>query len=392
MTLVSTGAGAAAAEVSTVQSAQRPFRDGRRFPRALLCVFVFLVCSLLAVVCVVHWQRRDLSGISLHELSGVTVTHVGAGSGQSLNDLSGVTVTHVGAGTGHSLNDLSGVTVTHVGAGTGQSLNDSSGVTVTHVGASNGPSRAEIRSRQILNYQGGQALIVNIHVTHHAGTSFCKYMRDAGPVPSFSCMVCASCLWTRNNTAREAALLRTKFHMISFQFGRAKSTPLADVDFETPGVVSIYVTRDPMDRALAGDARVAKLYGPEKLRSSQRWKQFAESEHTNNFALNRILRTTREGQLCAEGEATPAECVEKAKALLSRFTFVLDQACFAQSLQVLSKELGLPPPKLRPAKIHASARERINNTELYNFMTRRMRRDIELYQWSKEISLVHCEQ
>eukprot|EP00450_Noctiluca_scintillans_P020764 CAMPEP_0194534382 /NCGR_PEP_ID=MMETSP0253-20130528/72569_1 /TAXON_ID=2966 /ORGANISM="Noctiluca scintillans" /LENGTH=311 /DNA_ID=CAMNT_0039380039 /DNA_START=138 /DNA_END=1070 /DNA_ORIENTATION=- len=294
------------------------------FPVSFLRLVLVVCVAFVAVVCLDQWQRRHFGGISLHGLSGVTVAHVGG---------------------------------------------------------SNGPSRAEIRSRQILNYQGGQALIVNIHVTHCAGTSFCGYMKAAGPVSPHSCMVSAAYLWNRNNTAREAALLRTRFHMIAWEFGRAKRSPLVDVDFETPGVVSIYVTRDPMDRALAGDADVARRYGPEKLRSPELWKQFAESEHTNNFALNRILRTTRESHLCAEGEATPAECVEKAKALLNRFTFVLDQACFTQSLWVLSKELGLPPPKLRPAKIHISARERINNTELYNFITRRMRRDIELYQW-----------
>ena len=72
--------------------------------------------------------------------------------------------------------------------------------------------------------------------------------------------------------------------------------------------------------------------------------------------------------------------------------FVLDQACLNEGLVALGKELGISPPKLRPPKHHSSARERINDPALYDFIKRQMQRDIELYEWSKGISLVTCNE
>lgn len=44
------------------------------------------------------------------------------------------------------------------------------------------------RQLQIANYIAGEAMILNIHITHHAGTSVCSKMTDCGPTPSFACM------------------------------------------------------------------------------------------------------------------------------------------------------------------------------------------------------------
>ena len=41
---------------------------------------------------------------------------------------------------------------------------------------------------QISNYIEGNALLLSVHITHHAGTSICKVMKKLGPVPSFACM------------------------------------------------------------------------------------------------------------------------------------------------------------------------------------------------------------
>lgn len=40
---------------------------------------------------------------------------------------------------------------------------------------------------------------------------------------------------------------------------------------------------------------------------------------------------------------------------------------------------------------HAPTRDRLGNDTLYEYVKRRFRRDIELYEWSKERSIVVCD-
>ena len=49
------------------------------------------------------------------------------------------------------------------------------------------PSK-DIKQVQVENYINGNALLLNIHITHHAGTAICKVMNELGPVPQFACM------------------------------------------------------------------------------------------------------------------------------------------------------------------------------------------------------------
>lgn len=39
---------------------------------------------------------------------------------------------------------------------------------------------------------------------------------------------------------------------------------------------------------------------------------------------------------------------------------------------------------------HKSAKERINNNTLYEFLQKKFRYDIALYEWSKNMSIVKC--
>lgn len=39
--------------------------------------------------------------------------------------------------------------------------------------------------RQIAQYKKGEGLIVNIHITHHAGTTLCNWAKAYGPAPKF---------------------------------------------------------------------------------------------------------------------------------------------------------------------------------------------------------------
>ena len=39
--------------------------------------------------------------------------------------------------------------------------------------------------QKIAQYKAGEALIVNVHITHHAGTTLCNWARANGPTPNF---------------------------------------------------------------------------------------------------------------------------------------------------------------------------------------------------------------
>ena len=92
----------------------------------------------------------------------------------------------------------------------------------------------------------------------------------------------------------------------------------------------------------------------------------------------------------------PDECLESAKELIRRFTLVLDQSCLTESVDAMTKMLGIGmQPELRKQQQHKprsviSAFERIGNATLYDYLAERFRADIELYEWSKSMSIVDC--
>jgi hypothetical protein len=49
-------------------------------------------------------------------------------------------------------------------------------------------TKDDIKQQQIANYIKGTAIIRNIHITHHAGTSVCGQMSKLGPTPGFACI------------------------------------------------------------------------------------------------------------------------------------------------------------------------------------------------------------
>ena len=249
---------------------------------------------------------------------------------------------------------------------------------------------------QIQNYKTGQSIIVNFHITHHAGTTLCDWARGNGPVAPFACMggnitppdlgnsmSSLTTPWYFNETDYWIRRVRPVFHFISWEHGRIRlRRSLNATNWEHPRLVSIIVMRNPMDRLLTEvGAHYVKNGTPEE------WWDYARHSETNNYALKAI--TTYEG--CCNDKNTPGLFLETAKSYIQRFTFVMDMDCLDESLKVLSSILGLNDT-VKPGKHHPSARERINNDTLYDYLVRRNTNDIELYKWAKERSLVKCEE
>jgi hypothetical protein len=272
---------------------------------------------------------------------------------------------------------------------------------------------------QISSYKQGKALIVAIHITHHAGTAFCKAIGDApGQTgsPSFACMGLRpgdgvtidnypkENPWTHDATAQNIALVRPFFHMISWEFSAPRpGTELAMTDWENPNLVSVIVMRDPLARLLAGDGSVNTLFPGinDGTAAIETWWEYANTTrgYTNNFAMHVLA-----GQDCCQGEETDPKHLRAAKKLVGRLTFVLDMDCLDKGMDALAHILGfernrreleewaqgLDERDLSLHHTHPPPEERIPYKEVYDFLVRRNHLDIELYKWSKEISLVKC--
>lgn len=258
-------------------------------------------------------------------------------------------------------------------------------------------SRDDIRQQQIKNYLSGNALLVNFHITHHAGTSLCHWAKVNGPVPSFACMggdnIPASLKhgidrkyspWTFNETDYYVPVIRQHFHYISWDWGVIKLPgSLNETHWEHPNLISIIVLRHPLDRLLSDVGGHDVPNG-----TMEEWWEYANDPiWTNNFALRTIV--SKEG--CCEGAETSKDYLETAKSYLDRFTIILDQECFGESLQALSSTLNLKyDPESFATITQKSARERINNDTVYEYLRNRNAKDIELYEWAKNRSLVVC--
>lgn len=270
------------------------------------------------------------------------------------------------------------------------------------------------KKKQIENYRKGKALILNVHVTHHAGTAICSRVGFHGingdTSPSFACMVDKAnvmpekvCLpeternkttkdcytlpdmvrfnapWTHDDTGLFIGLIRPYFHFVSMEYagpGRMK-VPFNETNLEHPFLLPIVITRDPISRLLAGDGVIHKNYpgieSDKQTLNHTRWWDYAVYDgryNTDNVFL-RVINKEPSKQLgkiqnhISEGIPRTTEEImdlyptliteesfDNAKRTLDRFAFVLDVACLDEGLDALGRLLGLdlPAPKNRARK------------------------------------------
>ena len=171
---------------------------------------------------------------------------------------------------------------------------------------------ANVKQQQIRNYINGTAIIRNIHITHHAGTSVCGQMKKLGPTPAFACIgkgkgndtiwpseaaIEASHLdmnqglkhWEYNDTETWVKFWRPYFHFISMEFRSFGN--LHTTNWEYENLVSMIVMRDPLERFLSG-GKCSKFHGsllddPTEDTQDLYW-EYANSDCADNYAL-RVL-------------------------------------------------------------------------------------------------------
>eukprot|EP00977_Amphora_coffeiformis_P029865 scaffold43139_cov199-Amphora_coffeaeformis.AAC.1 len=252
---------------------------------------------------------------------------------------------------------------------------------------------------QVQNYLDDKALILNVHITHHGGTTFCHFIGRSVGAPSFACMgvrpqdnvttddFSKNYPWSHNQTEEKIEKARQYFHMLSWEFGRNKARPLAETNWEAPRLVSVLVLRHPLSRMLSG---IGKIYPRIKdgTADEEEWWRFAKDKRQDNFALSYLLYRNQGSK-----EVT-ADHLKAAKKLVRRFTFVLDLSCLGESIAALADVLGIPQSEEKPPQTipHPPPRDRVPFPEVYDYLEHRNRYDIELYEWSKSLSLVKCDE
>jgi hypothetical protein len=222
-------------------------------------------------------------------------------------------------------------------------------------------------------------LMVIIHITHHAGTFLCGLAKaNKLRKPKFLCKLGEK----KGKNDANWTKWKSMYDVVSWEYQRPPQKPLATANWESDQVISVLVIRDPLDRLLAHDAGARRKYGPLQKRTQEQWWEYSHDRMTNNFAL-KIL----------SGGDTTETGLAKAKELVGRMTYVLDQACLNENLLQLTKELGWNnTANLGGGTVRRpTARERLGNDTLWEFLLERNENDIALYEWSKNRSLVVCD-
>lgn len=266
---------------------------------------------------------------------------------------------------------------------------------------------------QVENYRLGTGLILNLHITHHGGTFVCKHLGslpDAlGRAPKRACnnepdmesktgYSYGRKPWNgHDETSEMISIARKTFHMIGWEFGYLNRIPdpsLNVTEWENPNLFSVLVMRDPMSRLLAASGWTSKHYpniGKGKATEEDWWGYALNDWFTNNYAL-RVLA----GSDCCNGAETDPIHLEHAKALVERFSVVLDIECLTEGLEAVADLLNITlagnEKKKRRSKNHhhAPSRERIGYDNVYEYLLEKNKLDIELYEWSKNRALIKC--
>lgn len=268
---------------------------------------------------------------------------------------------------------------------------------------------------QTESFKRGNALIVNVHITHHAGTTICHMMSNTMETPDFACTISKNETgeqftlhkrdslrehpWSHQFTGVNVELVLPFYQFVTWDYTE-EYPALQETNWEYDHLVSMIIMKHPIDRFLSGGKcgdrpdfeRFQQLIPGDPTNETQDiYWEYANSDCADNYAL-RVLSNS---STCVDGANTSLQCLEGAKELLKRFTFILDAACLTESMKALSEKLDLDLDMNQIADFNSyrtkdSARVRIGNDTLYEYLENRFKRDIELYEWSKSRSVVQC--
>ena len=227
--------------------------------------------------------------------------------------------------------------------------------------------------------------------------------------------------------------IRPHFHVISWEFsgvGRMKNL-LSETNLEHLELASVVITRNPLSRILAGSGLLTKKYvgyNSGGLSHSGWWDLASSRKESDNFFLRMLDGTemmeleredsivSEEGFIYAEDNLPTIDSLrpyfnlnetnyQNALGQLNRFTIVLDIECLDDGFVALTDLLGLNSTLVDNARARLndirkkkgkdkrpSTRERIGYEDVYEYLLEKHEWDIKLYEYSKTISLVNCDE
>lgn len=236
-----------------------------------------------------------------------------------------------------------------------------------------------------------------------------------------------------NKTGDYVRALRPHFHMTSWEYGHVNHMhgKLSRTNWEHPKFLSVVITRDPISRLLAGDGLMQneyRGYDTGTLSHAGWWDYASNRENTDNFFLRQMEGTRYKSRIVpkpVKGEngftysddnlptidrlRTFFDIEESnyhdAVSMLNRFTIVLDIACLSDGFEAMIDLLGLNSTVVnaelasmnksrskRGDHKKLSTRERIGYDDVYEYLLEQNQWDIKLYEYSKTISLVNCDE
>ena len=267
---------------------------------------------------------------------------------------------------------------------------------------------AELKQQQAHNFAvNNGTVVVAVHITHSGGTTLCKKFawHQLRPLPLVVDRMCnvppAFIPWevsTAGQTTTPSAWLAfftawlPSTNFLSFEF----SAPTWFRDFSTfpfgsPHVLSLIVLRHPIARLLSDPSKLAQLPEDVLRCNTSLPATSCGAQHHNNFALRILSGVPYPNQIRSDH-------LQHAKAVLDRFSVVLDIACYGDGLAALSSLLELPddpnPVHTRESgggDAHATIKSQIGN-DAYRKLLEINKYDIELYEYyAKSISLHRCD-
>jgi hypothetical protein len=326
---------------------------------------------------------RSLVLLLLLFVSGYTVINVGRG----ISSNKSIERQHKNNRTSSS--SSSSLEVISSSSSSSSSTNSSSSIVV--VGDIKTQTQTQIKNIQIENYRKDVGLMLNIHPTHHAGTTFCQLIGRNGinnsMSPSFACMGDKDNImynttttitnlndihnntyhneyggdgkfpWSYNETNNNINSIRKYFSMISWEFDgkninntKNKLHILEDTNWDHPRLVSVTITRNPISRLLAGDGILSKLYPgyddrPVSTLSYDDWWEYVTDEtipNTDNFFLRIVsgdkwMKNNKIQQELKEDTKSKKNRTESEIQQQQRPTLFLNQSSYEHAIKVLNR-------------------------------------------------------
>jgi len=258
------------------------------------------------------------------------------------------------------------------------------------------------KAKALQAYWTGDGVVVHQHITHNAGTFMCSMTKQRRISQGlFACNpmnVKELKRKIRKSGLTESDLIinngtdeRYRSEWISLEFPWSPNMP-----WDSERLTFVTVFRDPITRALASDGswirvfpKVAKAIQDETF-DSMTWTGYEHSSYSDNYNIRHLLGKT-------PSLALTRRDLEEAKAILSRFTFVLIlewmEASFKMYCEALSWDNCILPPhhkrrEIRPGfSSDTGARGCIMNDTIYANIVDRNAFDIELYHYAIDLNL-----